>query len=129
MLPKHSRLRVAAMPVAVLRSSPHIAALGKASVSNRHHLRVLFSLFRSRNLLKSLLTFRPVNRRTLKPGAPLWKMLLHALWVAVWPGLSHHLANLIIQNSVRGGVEVQACEGGGEESVSNSAVEIELPMG
>jgi hypothetical protein len=90
---------------------------------------VLVTLFASRNLLKSLFTFRPVNRKTLKPGAPLWKMLLQVLWVAVWPGLSHHLANLVIKNSVRGGVEVEACEEGEEENVSECVIEVEAPMG
>lgn len=71
----------------------------------------------TRNLIKSFLNFRPVNRRTLKPGSPLWKMLLKAVWLTVWPGLSHHLANLVIQKFVPKGIEVEACKGE-EESVS-----------
>lgn len=71
---------------------------------------MLLSLFATRNLLKSLLTFRPVNRRTLKPGVPIWKMLLQALWMAVWPGMFQGLAKLIIKDPVGSRVEVEACE-------------------
>lgn len=117
MAPKLNQLRVPALPIppiptprAVLRASPPLAALTKASFSNRHHIRVLLSLFATRNLLKSLLTFRPVNRRTLKPGVPIWKMLLQALWMAVWPGMFQGLAKLIIKDPVGSRVEVEACE-------------------
>jgi hypothetical protein len=44
-------------------------------------------------------------------------MLLKAVWLTVWPGLSHHLANLVIQKFVPKGIEVEACKGE-EESVS-----------
>lgn len=134
MVPKLSQLRVPALPIppiptprAVLRASPPLAALTKASLSNRHHIRVLLSLFATRNLLKSLLTFRPVNRRTLKPGVPIWKMLLKALWVAVWPGMFQGLAKLIIKDPVGSGVEVEACE----EVVSyeEGGVDIEVEAG
>lgn len=134
MVPKLSQLRVPALPIppiptprAVLRASPPLAALTKASLSNRHHIRVLLSLFATRNLLKSLLTFRPVNRRTLKPGVPIWKMLLQAIWVAVWPGMFQGLAKLIIKYPVGSGVEVEACE----EVVSyeEGGVDIEVEVG
>lgn len=134
MVPKLSQLRVPALPIppiptprAVLRASPPLAALTKASLSNRHHIRVLLSLFATRNLLKSLLKFRPVNRRTLKPGVPIWKMLLKALWVAVWPGMFQGLAKLIIKDPVGSGVEVEACE----EVVSyeEGGVDIEVEAG
>lgn len=130
---KLSQLRVPALPIpiptprAVLRASPPLAALTKASLSNRHHIRVLLSLFASRNLLKSLLTFRPVNRRTLKPGVPIWKMLLQALWVAVWPGVIQGLAKLIIKDPVGTGVEVEACED--VVSDGDDGVEVEVPAG
>lgn len=135
MVPKLSHLRVPALPVtiptprAVLRASPPLAALTKASLSNRHHIRVLLSLFASRNLLKSLLTFRPVNRRTLKPGVPIWKMLLQALWVAVWPGVVQGLAKLIIKDPVGGGVEVEACEERVSDVDGEVYVEMEVPAG
>jgi len=47
-------------------------------------------------------------------------MLLKAVWLTVWPGVCHHLANLVVQNSVPKGVEVEACE---EEEESVSTVE------
>lgn len=103
---------MAVVSQAILRSSPPLRTLSKATLSNRHHLRVLLSFLATRNLLKSLLTFRPVNRRTLKPGTPLWKVLLKALWLALWPGLSHRLAELVVQRPVSGRVEVEACEEG-----------------
>lgn len=110
MASKHSAMAVVSQ--AILRSSPPLRTLSKATLSNRHHLRVLLSFLATRNLLKSLLTFRPVNRRTLKPGTPLWKVLLKALWLALWPGLSHRLAELVVQRPVSGRVEVEACEEG-----------------
>ena len=74
----------------------------------------------SRKLPKLHFTFRPVIRRTLKPGAILWKMFLYALWVAVWPGLGHDLAHLVVQDFVPGGVEVEAYERGEECQRQNS---------
>lgn len=117
----NSRNGIAAISSSLLRASPPLKTLSKASVSlskaslsNRHHLRVLARLLATRNLIKSLLTFRPLNRRTLKPGPPLWKMLLKTLWVALWPGLSQHLAKLVIHNAVAQAGEVKACEGRGD---------------
>lgn len=134
MVRKLSQLRVPALPPiptprAVLRASPPLAALTKASLSNRHHIRVLLSLFASRNLLKSLLTFRPVNRKTLKPGVPIWKMLLQALWVAVWPGLFQGLAKLIIKDPIGGGVEVEACQEVVSDGGWDGGFEVEVPAG
>jgi hypothetical protein len=47
-------------------------------------------------------------------------MLLKVVWLTVWPGVCHHLANLVVQNSIPKGVEVEACE---EEEESVNTVE------
>ena len=122
-MPRKSPL--AAGAVSVIRASPPLKSITKASTSltrasfaKRHYLRVLLSLIATRNLIKSFLLFRPVNRKTLKPGSPLWKVFVKAVWMAIWPSLSKSVAERVIKKPVAGGAEVQAC---GEESVSTAS--------
>lgn len=103
---------------ALIRASPPIksisrasASLNKAAISNRHYVRALLSLVATRNLIKSIIFFRPVNRKTLKPGSPLWKTFLKAIWLAIWPSLGQSLAQRFVKEAVPKGVEVEACEG------------------
>ena len=105
---------------ALLRASPPIksisrasASLNKAAISNRHYVRALLSLIATRNLIKSIIFFRPVNRKTLKPGSPLWKTFLKAIWLAIWPSLGKRLAERFVEKAVPEGVE--ACEGVSKE--------------
>lgn len=102
---------------ALIRASPPIqsisrasASLNKAAISNRHYVRALLSLVATRNLIKSIIFFRPVNRKTLKPGSPLWKTFLKAIWLAIWPSLGKSLAERFVEKTVPEGVEVEACE-------------------
>lgn len=102
----------------LIRASPPIksisrasASLNKAAISNRHYVRALLSLVATRNLIKSIIFFRPVNRKTLKPGSPLWKTFLKAIWLAIWPSLGQSLAQRFVKEAVPKGVEVEACEG------------------
>ncbi len=102
----------------IIRASPPLksitktsSSLARASLSNRHYARALLSLLATRNLIKSFILFRPVNRRTLKPGSPLWKMLLKAVWLAIFPALSQSLLKGLVKNSVASGTKVETCEG------------------
>ena len=107
---------------ALISASPPIksisrasASLNKAAISNRHYVRALLSLVATRNLIKSIILFRPVNRKTLKPGSPLWKTFLKAIWLAIWPSLGKRLAERFVEKAVPEGVEVEACEGVSKE--------------
>lgn len=51
---------------------------------------------------------------SLKPINVVREVLLYGLWLSVRPSVSHHLAHLLVQDLVAGGVEVEACKSGGE---------------
>lgn len=113
---------VASATKAIIRASPPLKTITKASISlnraaisNRHYVRALLSLVATRNLIKSFFLFRPVNRKTLKPGSPLWKVFLKAVWMAIWPALGQGLAKRLVKEPVAEAVEVETCE---EEAIS-----------
>ena len=124
---------VAKATKAIIRASPPLktiskasASLNKAAISNRHYVKALMSLVATRNLIKSIIFFRPVNRKTLKPGSPLWKVFLKAVWMAIWPALGQGLAKRFVKKPVTEAVEVEACEekvSGKEEHVVSSKEE------
>jgi hypothetical protein len=113
--PKEGLLAI--LPLLVVHSQRQLRVLGRRALSNRHHVRVLLSLLEShiknlstknaQELIKTILFFRPINTRTLKPGTPLWKMLVKAVWVAIIPSLRHGFGNKVVKESVTPGVEVK----------------------